>query len=46
MQVLGGSWKHCDKVEKAYVRHSKVKTVPIKVDLITASLINTQLTVG
>ena len=40
MQVLGGSWKHCDKVEKAYVRHSKVKTVPtFKVDLITASLI-------
>lgn len=40
MQVLGGSWKYCDKVEKAYARHSKVKTVPTyKVDLITASLI-------
>ena len=40
MQVLGGSWKHCDKVEKAYSRHSRVKTVPtFKVDLITASLI-------
>ena len=40
MQVLGGSWKHCDKVEKAYSRHSKVKTVPtFKVDLITASMI-------
>lgn len=40
MQVLGGRWKDCDKVEKAYVRHSKVKTVPTyKVDLITASLI-------
>jgi UDP-glucose 6-dehydrogenase len=39
MQVLGGSWKFCDKVEKAYARHSKVKTVPtFKVDLITASL--------
>jgi UDPglucose 6-dehydrogenase len=40
MQVLGGSWKYCDKVEKAYARHSKVKTVPtFKVDLITASMI-------
>lgn len=40
MQVLGGKWKDCDKVEKAYVRHSKVKTVPtFKVDLITASMI-------
>ena len=40
MQVLGGKWRDCDKVEKAYVRHSKVKTVPTyKVDLITASLI-------
>lgn len=40
MQVLGGSWKYCDKVEKAYARHSKVKTVPtFKVDIITASLI-------
>ena len=40
MQVLGGKWRDCDKVEKAYARHSKVKTVPTyKVDLITASLI-------
>jgi len=40
MQVLGGSWKYCEVVEKAYVRHSKVKIVPTyKVDLITASLI-------
>lgn len=40
MQVLGGKWRDCDKVEKAYVRHSKVKTVPTyKVDLITASMI-------
>lgn len=40
MQVLGGKWKDCDTVEKAYVRHSSVKIVPtFKVDLITASLI-------
>ena len=40
MQVLGGKWRDCDTVEKAYVRHSSVKTVPTyKVDLITASLI-------
>lgn len=40
MQVLGGKWRDCDAVEKAYVRYSKVKTVPTyKVDLITASLI-------
>jgi nucleotide sugar dehydrogenase len=40
MQVLGGKWRDCDTVEKAYVRHSSVKTVPtFKVDLITASLI-------
>lgn len=40
MQVLGGKWRDCDKVEKAYARHSKVKTVPTyKVDLITASMI-------
>ena len=40
MQVLGGKWRECDSVEKAYVRHSSVKTVPtFKVDLITASLI-------
>ena len=40
MQVLGGKWKDCDTVEKAYVRHSNVKVVPtFKTDLITASLI-------
>ena len=40
MQVLGGKWRDCDKVEKAYSRHSNVKVVPTyKVDLITASLI-------
>lgn len=40
MQVLGGKWRDCDKVEKAYNRHSSVKVVPTyKVDLITASLI-------
>lgn len=40
MQVLGGKWRDCDRVEKAYSRHSKVKTVPTyKVDLITASMI-------
>jgi len=40
MQVLGGKWRDCDTVEKAYSRYSKVKTVPTyKVDLITASLI-------
>lgn len=40
MQVLGGKWRDCDVVEKMYVRHSNVKTVPtFKVDLITASLI-------
>ena len=40
MQVLGGKWKDCDVVEKAYNRHSKVRTVPtFKTDLITASLI-------
>ena len=40
MQVLGGKWRDCDKVEKAYARHSSVKVVPTyKVDLITASLI-------
>ena len=40
MQVLGGKWRDCDRVEKAYARHSKVKTVPTyKVDLITASMI-------
>ena len=40
MQVLGGKWRDCDRVEKAYSRHSSVKVVPTyKVDLITASLI-------
>ena len=40
MQVLGGKWRDCDTVEKAYARHSKVKVVPtFKVDLITASMI-------
>jgi|TARA_B110000483_G_scaffold231499_1_gene297965 UDPglucose 6-dehydrogenase len=40
MQVLGGKWKDCDIVEKAYVRHSKVKVVPtFKTDLISASLL-------
>jgi len=40
MQVLGGKWKDCEAVEKAYIRHSSVKIVPtFKVDLITASLI-------
>lgn len=40
MQVLGGKWRDCDRVEKAYNRHSSVKVVPTyKVDLITASLI-------
>lgn len=40
MQVLGGKWRDCETVEKAYIRHSSVRTVPtFKVDLITASLI-------
>lgn len=40
MQILGGKWKDCENVEKAYVKHSSVKTVPtFKTDLITASLI-------
>jgi len=40
MQILGGKWKDCEAVEKAYIRHSSVKVVPtFKVDLITASLI-------
>jgi len=40
MQVLGGKWRDCETVEKAYVRHSSVKIVPtFKTDLITASLI-------
>ena len=40
MQILGGKWRDCEAVEKAYIRHSSVKIVPtFKVDLITASLI-------
>ncbi len=40
MQILGGKWRDCEVVEKAYLRHSSVKVVPtFKVDLITASLI-------
>ena len=40
MQILGGKWRDCETVEKAYIRHSSVRTVPtFKVDLITASLI-------
>ena len=40
MQILGGKWRDCEIVEKAYIRHSSVKIVPtFKVDLITASMI-------
>lgn len=40
MQVLGGKWRDCEAVEKAYIRHSSVKIVPtFKTDMITASLI-------
>lgn len=40
MQILGGKWRDCEAVEKAYIRHSSVKTVPtFKTDMITASLI-------
>lgn len=40
MQILGGKWKECEVVEKAYVRHSSVKVVPtFKTDLITASFL-------
>ena len=40
MQILGGSWKYCEIVEKAYIRHSAVKVVPtFKTDLITASML-------
>jgi nucleotide sugar dehydrogenase len=40
MQVLGGRWKDCEVVEKAYLRNSKVKVVPtFKTDLTTASLL-------
>ena len=40
MQVLGGKWKDCEVVEKAYLRYSSVKIVPtFKTDLTTASLL-------
>ena len=40
MQILGGKWRDCEVVEKVYIRHSSVKTVPtFKTDLITASLL-------
>lgn len=40
MQILGGRWKDCEAVEKAYVQHSSVKIVPtFKTDIITASLL-------
>ena len=40
MQVLGGKWRDCEAVEKAYIRHSSVRTVPtFKTDMITASLL-------
>lgn len=40
MQVLGGKWRDCELVEKAYVKHSSVKICPtFKTDLITASLL-------
>ena len=40
MQVLGGKFKDCVIVEKAYNRYSDVRVVPtFKVDLSTASLI-------
>lgn len=40
MQVLGGKWDDCIRVEKAYKDHSKVKTTAnIKVDIVTASMI-------
>lgn len=40
MQILGGRWKDCELVEKAYVKHSRVKIVPtFKTDMISASLL-------
>jgi len=40
MQILGGQWDDCEAVEKAYVRHSKVKVVPtFKTDIVSASLL-------
>jgi len=40
MQILGGKWRDCEVVEKAYVRHSSVKVVPtFKTDMVTASML-------
>jgi len=40
MQILGGDWTDCEKVEWAYVHHSNVKIVPtFKTDLTTASIL-------
>lgn len=40
MQILGGDWADCELVEKAYVKHSKVKIVPtFKTDIVSASLL-------
>ena len=40
MQILGGMWDDCIEVERAYVEHSNVKTVPtFKTDIASASLI-------
>lgn len=40
MQVLGGAWKDCEAVERAYVKHSNVKIVPtFKTDIVSASLL-------
>ena len=40
MQILGGRWKDCEAVERAYVKHSNVKVVPtFKTDIVTASLL-------
>lgn len=40
MQVLGGKWRDCELIEKAYVKHSSVRICPtFKTDLVTASLI-------
>ena len=40
MQILGGDWADCEKVEWAYVHHSNVKIVPtFKTDMATASLL-------
>ena len=40
MQILGGDWKECELVERAYVEFSKVKVVPtFKTDIVSASLL-------